>query len=112
MGDEAGPAPLQGETAWLLTVVLIVVAIINVVAVRVVALPGMRKSGDVTLGTLATTGYMFVEASAVFGVVAAVLSGQGWRVLSFALVALISWGIVRTYLQSQSRTSTEDFPRL
>jgi hypothetical protein len=51
---------------------------------------------------------MFAETPAVFGVVAAVLSGQGWRVLPFAVVALISWGIVRIYLEGLSRASGED----
>ncbi len=104
---------MEDKTATLLTGVLILVAFTNLITIRGVVLPSMAKREDVNLSTLATIGYAFAESPAIFGVVAAITAGEGWRVLPFAIIALIGWGLVRSYLSSLQQAATADeFPRL
>ncbi|MGE0058848.1 MAG: hypothetical protein AB7P33_03595 [Dehalococcoidia bacterium] len=104
---------MEDNTATLLTGVLILVAFTNLITIRGVVLPSMAKRDDVNLSTIATVGYAFAESPAIFGVVAAVTAGEGWRVLPFAVIALVGWGLVRGYLANlQQVIAADEFPRL
>ena len=104
---------MEANQVTLYTGIMLLVGIVSVVSVRTIALPSMAKRDDLNLSTIAMTGYGYAEAAAILGAATAVFSGEGWRVLPFLVITLITWVLVRRYLDGlRPPATTEDFPRL
>jgi hypothetical protein len=104
-------APLLGADAgfdrWTATIALIVllwVSIANVAVVRFMVLPKTVAQGEAARDSARVLGFAYGVAPAMYGVVIAILAGQGLLVLPFAAFSVLSLIINWSFLQ-------EAFPR-
>lgn len=106
-------ASLEADLTVLLTVIFLGVACVNLFTTRFVLLPGLLKKGEAPLVSVAIIGYAFAEAPAVYGLVLALMTAEGWRAAPFGAIAFISWLVVHRYITTVQQQSAEDeFPRL
>jgi hypothetical protein len=84
----------------ILVCTFLVVGLINVLTVRYLTLPtAFRKAEPVTAQQAAMTGYASATAPAIFGSAAAVMTGQSLMILPFAVLTLIGFYAVWSFLQ-------------
>ena len=102
---------VEGSMATLLVGILLVVGIANVAMSRGMLMPSMAKARG-PVSTLASTGYAFADAPAVYGLVSAIMTGEGLVAIPFGVVALVSWYLTKSFLSTVSEQKPEEFPRL
>lgn len=92
-------ASLDETAGWLLVGALAVVSVVELLLDRFVVLPQAVAQPESTQENVATIGYSFALAPAIFGNVASVFTGQALLALPFGAFALVSWAVVRQFLQ-------------
>jgi hypothetical protein len=85
--------------------------VLNVAMSLALLLPSMARAGSPAPG-MASTGYSFADGAAVFGLVSAIMTGEGLVAIPFGLVALVSWYLTKSFLSKVSEQKPEEFPRL
>ena len=78
-------------------VVLFLVGLTNVAVARFLLLPATARRQDATPDSLVIMGYTFAITPSIYGLVAVVLSGEGWMSLPFSLLSLVAVIDLRLY---------------
>jgi hypothetical protein len=92
--------------------VLFITGIGGILVMRFLLLPSAARKPEVLPQQLASMGYAIAEAPATYGLVAAIMRGEGWVAIPFGALALFGWLIARAFLASLRAATLEDFPRL
>jgi hypothetical protein len=79
--------------------ILLIVAVSETFLVRFVLLPSSVRHPEATREQAESLGYAFAHASAVYGTVASIMTGQGLLALPFGAIAAVSWLVVHSYLE-------------
>jgi hypothetical protein len=101
---------LERDTARLVAGVLLVVGLLNVLTARFTVLPGMVKKEPATRA--AVTGYTLAGVPASYGLIAAILAGEGLVAIPFGALSLGAWFMTRSYIAGRSSSRLEEFPQL
>lgn len=78
-------------------VVLFLVSLTNVAVARFFLLPAAARRQDAAPDSLVIMGYTFAITPSIYGLVAVVLSGEGWMSLPFSLLSLVAVIDLRLY---------------
>jgi hypothetical protein len=104
---------LDNDIAYLLAAVLFFAGITSMIFSRGVLLPKAAANSITPPGSAASLGYSFAESPAIFGFVLAIMTGKAWLALPFGGLALISWLIVKSYLNGLATSNRDlEFPRI
>lgn len=90
---------LDGTEGTLVVAMLLVVGAVQLVVVRFLVLPGAISNPDATEEQTTILAYSFPLSAAIYGLVASITTGQGFVALPLGAIALLSWLVVRAYLQ-------------
>jgi hypothetical protein len=101
---------LDGAMRAVLPIILFGVGTGSLLLVRFVVLPQIARRADVQPQALASVGYAFAESPAIYGLVAAVMTGAGWLALPFGALAVVGWLSVRAFIAAHRVAAVEDFP--
>jgi len=110
LGPQLEPA-LEGGVRYVIGAALFLVAVSSSLLTRYLVLPGMARQKALP-SAIATTAYSFAETPAIFGLVLAIMTAEGWVALPFGALALLSWAVMSNYVAGVQAAEPEDFPRL
>jgi hypothetical protein len=102
---------LEEDMSLLLLAAFLVIASGQIIVTRYVVLPGVIANPTPDKNPAAIA-YGFAEAPATYGLVLAIMAGEGWMALPLGGVALVGWQIMRSYLAAREAAVPEDFPTL
>jgi hypothetical protein len=78
-------------------VVLFLVSLTNVGVARFLLLPAVARRPDAAPDSVAFMGYAFAITPSIYGLIAVILSGEGWMSLPFSLLSLVAVVDLRLY---------------
>lgn len=103
---------IEGDMRYLLGGLFLLVGISSFFLTRFVVLPAMAKQPEVQPATIAAPAFGFAETPAIYGLVLAIMTGEGWVALPFSGVALAGMFVMSGYVASLESARPEDFARL
>jgi hypothetical protein len=77
--------------------VLFLVSLTNVGVARFILLPAVARRPDAAPDSVAFMGYAFAVTPSIYGLIAVILSGEGWMSLPFSLLSLLAVVDLRLY---------------
>jgi hypothetical protein len=110
LGPQLEPS-LEEDMRYAMGGILLLVAVSSFLLTRYLVLPGMARQ-QAQPSAIATTAYAFAETPAIYGLVLAIMTAEGWVALPFSALALLSWVAMSNYVAGVQAEEPEDFPRL
>jgi hypothetical protein len=110
LGPQLEPS-LEDDMRYVLGGILLLVAVSSFLLTRYLVLPGMARQ-QAQPSAIATTAYSFAETPAIYGLVLAIMTAEGWVALPFGALALLLWVVMSNYVAGVQADEPEDFLRL
>jgi len=110
LGPQLEPS-LEDDMRYVLGGILLLVAVSSFLLTRYLVLPGMARQ-QAQPSAIASTAYAFAESPAIYGLVLAIMTTEGWIALPFGALALLCWLVMSNYVASLQAAAPVDFPRL
>jgi hypothetical protein len=111
VGPQMEPS-LEGGLRYLVSAIAFMVAIVTLLLTLNLVLPAMARQPATPPPAIATIAYSFAEAPAIFGIVLALITGEGWLALPFGGVAIVAWLAMDNFVKGLLASQPEEFTRL
>ena len=102
VGSLRDPSMDAGTWGWVLAA-LLVVGIVHPLVARFIVLPSILAEGEARRERAIIFGYSSVNATAAYGLIIAVISGDGLLTVPFCFIGFVSWSVIRRYFKGTAR---------